>query len=419
MQKILFIISSVFSLIFYLFYRFSIWENLAWSKINNSFQIEAFSWNLLIETISFLLIWFFLYFYFWDFSAKNKNKTVDLKLLKKIIINFFSKYLYYIWIFLFYLGLYLILNSIWFTNYSIIIFIINIIVLSLFFIKHKFFIFRDFIKINVIFFSIYYLIYYILSFIAVNPEFSIYDFINWIIILIFFLLNIYADKKILNRKKSDKAIVFYFFIYLFLFSWFYLINLITNISILFSFLWFIFSFSIYFIFLKINFFENSKIVLKKIGLIFLYISSISGIYYIYNNDFNLFILSLLFYSLIFNIIVHYKYQNYISFIIALLSWLFLSYSFYFEYLFIWENKENNFLILSLTISLIFIFITYLRKLKYYYDYYLLHVFWYLINILWTVYYFSLIWFDIFYFWIIILFNSFYVFLSYYKLKSIR
>jgi len=178
----------------------------------------------------FFIIWFFLYFYFLDISFNNttnkKKWGIDTVLLKKIFSSFFKKYLYYIWLSLFYVGLYLVIYNYWFTDFSYIIFFINIIVLVLFFIKHKLAIFRDFIKINIILFSIYYLFLFILFFINWNDFFNLYDLINGFTIFIFFLLSFYTDKKILKKEKSDKAVVFYFFLYTFLLFWFYLNKLI-------------------------------------------------------------------------------------------------------------------------------------------------------------------------------------------------
>ncbi len=332
MRILLLFVSLLFSFIFFSFYLLSNWKNLFLENIWIKFSLESISWNLIFETILFLMIWFTLFFYFYE-SDKNKkikkSLSIDYDLLLKYILSFFKNYVYYIWLVLFYIWLYLVLNNLWFSNFSYIIFIINLVVIVLFFIRSKLFVFRDFIKINIIIFSLYYIYYYLIFFITGNNYFQVLDLVNWFVLLLFFLISFYTDRNILEKKESDRWLVFYFFFYLFLFVSFYLSNLITNLSILFNFLWFLFSFYIFFFVLKISFFKNNKKVLKWIWLIFLYVSQIFWIYYLFNNDFNLIVVSTLVYWIIFNYKIHNKYQNYVSLILCATSFIFFTILFIF------------------------------------------------------------------------------------------
>ena len=186
---------------------------------------------------------------------------------------------------------------------------------------------------------------------------------------------------------------------------------------MFSFLWFLFSSILFYFIVKMDFFKNNKKILKSIWLIFLYISSLAWIVYLFKNEINYFVLLILLYSTAFNFKIHLKYQNYISLFFTVLPGVFIIYYLYFQYFYVWYQKEETFITFSLFISLMFVLFTYFKTLKYSFDYYFFHIIWYLINIISIVYFFYVNGFDIFNFWVILLFDSFYVFLSVYKLNK--
>lgn len=86
MRLLLFFISLLFSFIFYAFYF--LWKglNIFWNKVFNSTQIDSFSWNLLIESFIFFIIWIIFVFYF---TPQNSEKKIKLKKEKLLYIWFY------------------------------------------------------------------------------------------------------------------------------------------------------------------------------------------------------------------------------------------------------------------------------------------------------------------------------------------
>jgi|SaaInlV_120m_DNA_4_1040238.scaffolds.fasta_scaffold02283_5 hypothetical protein len=100
MKFLLFFVSLIFSLIFYIFHNLSIWKDFFWKKIeiDPNLNLVSFSSNILIESFVFLLIWvIFLYFF-----SNLKNKWSAKLEWHKIEIFYF---LFYI-VFLFYIYFY-------------------------------------------------------------------------------------------------------------------------------------------------------------------------------------------------------------------------------------------------------------------------------------------------------------------------
>ena len=87
MRLLLFFISFLFSAIFYIFHSLSLWLNIFWEEIYNKIYFNSLSWNLLIESFVFFLIWMILTFYF---SPLNWEKTL---LINKNRVFYFLFYI--------------------------------------------------------------------------------------------------------------------------------------------------------------------------------------------------------------------------------------------------------------------------------------------------------------------------------------
>lgn len=204
MKFLLFFISIVFSLIFFIFHSLSEWKDIFWDKISNSVDLISFSNNLLIESFVFFIIGVFFIFIFSNFKTEKET-------------------------------------NIWLYKYEI------------------------------MYFVFYILFTYLLYFINFNI-----DYILLISIILFIISDI-------------------------------LFNYISNIS---------------------SFIKN-KSSIRVIWLLFNYLSTIASIYYILNNEYYLISILILSFNIIFNLLIHKKYTNYISLLISILTIGFLFYILYF------------------------------------------------------------------------------------------
>lgn len=75
MRLLLFVISFLFTFIFYIFHLLSKWLDIYWNKISEPIALESLSGNLLIESFLFLLINFFILFYFLPLNKRKWNKV--------------------------------------------------------------------------------------------------------------------------------------------------------------------------------------------------------------------------------------------------------------------------------------------------------------------------------------------------------
>ena len=440
MNFLLFFISSAFAAIFYIFYTIDLWQKVYLWWQEHFIWIKSISWNLYIEAIIFLLIGFFMFFLFSNFSffwskeaiqEENQQWFIEKEsLLESFDISvFIKKYLYYIGFILFYLSIFLILKSLWISDFNICILILNIIIWILFFITNKAELFRDFIKINTILFSLYYIILYSYILFFNNIETAVIDTVNTFFILSFFVITLYLDSKILKRKESDNALVLYFFLYIFIICTYY-------IKEFFNYPWkdflyavvimgMIFNFFIYFFLQKVQFLQNSKYVLRALSLLFIYIATFFWIFVLIKSthwiDFkNTVVFSILLYSVFFNYYIHHNFQNYISYSVSLLTGIFLV---YFTVFTLCSNNNVYFLKWQIIITFFFSFsaivVTYLYSLRYRDDYFFLHFCAFFVNFLWIIYYFYFADFMILTFWIVLLLDSILVFWSYFKLKKLN
>ena len=420
MGILLFLVSALFSFIFYNFYLMTNGRSFFGWWNSEAIFLDSFFWNIAIEASVFLVLGVFLLYSFSRFrviwAQKASISWWDVKTTGKI---FFRDYLYYIGFLLFYTSIYLIFKNYDIINFWFFVLFINIIILALFLLTNKFFIFKDFIKINTILFSLAYIWSYIYIFLTGNNFFTFVDLLNSCFILAFFLLSISWDRYILKSSDSDKWLLIYLFIYGFLFISFYLHYFIESVSFIFSLISFLFFLGIFLWAIKIRFFQSSRRLLKYLGLIFLYVSCIFWLVYTLWAGLNIFIFLIIAYGIAFNLDVHNKYQNYISLFFAFLGGFFLIYFLFFRYFYVWDYRDFVLLFIFLSLAFGIVIYTYLRPLPNIPDYYFFHTFSYLINIFWVISFLVLSDFHILHLWIILLLESIFIFMSYYKLNSLK
>lgn len=442
MRYFFLIISFWYSFIFYLFYIISQKKDIYFNGIENSLNIinlslkdslilssqdnliiQSFFWNLIFEVIIFFIIWIVLFFSFSSYEEKEKkqipetNNFFSKQLTFSNTIKILKKFSYYIWFILFYISIYLMSLSLEFISFWWYIFIISILIYSYFLISKFSLISKDFLRINSILFSILYIISYFYIILTWNNFFGLIDFVNSFLIILIFPTLLYFEKKINNKNSFDNLIIVHFSLYIFSVYLFYtyhyifsqnLIFWITILSTLFWIIWFEFL-------PKFNFLKNNKIVLKYIWILFSYIWILFWIIYLFLH-FSIIIFSILLLQWFYNLFIHKKYINYISYTFSVFLFLFLFYYLiiYFEII---NFKTIYFMILSLVISYLFIFLSYFQKFKTKLDHYIIHIFSYLINIISIALFFIFNNFEILNIWILLLTESIYFFLSYNKLNS--
>lgn len=74
MRLLLFLLSLIFSFIFYSFYLLSVWKSFFWNDINYKYFFDSISPSLLIESIVFLILWIIFLFSFTSYKSKIDNK---------------------------------------------------------------------------------------------------------------------------------------------------------------------------------------------------------------------------------------------------------------------------------------------------------------------------------------------------------
>ncbi len=200
MRLLLFLISALFSYIFYVFYNLSKWKDLFWHWVLSSTKIESFSWNLLLETVIFFTIWVFFVLYF---SPKSDKKSISLNENIKTLYIFFYIILlsmYFLWIF-----------KIDFFVFSTIVFFIfwdvsfNILSNLNYFDRQKIWLRYFWLTIN-----------YITIFISLYYIFNIHPSIFLIVILVFSaFFNYFVHKKYTNYISLSMSILIFIFLLFF------------------------------------------------------------------------------------------------------------------------------------------------------------------------------------------------------------
>ncbi len=210
MRLLLFFISALFSYIFYVFYNLSKWKNLFWWEVLSSLKLESLSWNLLLESIMFFVIWIIFIFYFSPKPSKNSNYANENIKLLYIFFYITLCFTYFLWVF----------NIDFFILSTIIIFIFwdisfNILSNLKYFERQKLWLryFWLFLNYTSVFVSLYYIF---------NINFSIF----LIIILVFSVFfNFFIHKKYINYISLFVSIlIFIFLLYFFVLQIYYFVE---------------------------------------------------------------------------------------------------------------------------------------------------------------------------------------------------
>ncbi len=413
MKFLLFFLGIIFFFIFFFFSK-------------NSFSWDSFFVNLYIEAniyvwISILLI---LGVIKTDLRKKHKKNTktrlftfqLSYKDVFVYIKLFFEKYIYYIACIFFYISLFLIFQvSIGEVDLPRIFLFFNILILILYFLEHKFFLFQDFIRVNTAIVSLYYILFHILYLFWYIEWFSWEDVLNilFLFLLFFFFFRSSIWKKYISALAS--YLITFIFLEISVFIKFFSFDMqivIASISF----------FIALFFFTQTSYFSKklgvSKGLVRVWGLLFSYIYLIFMSFQIFNQSFISWIFTLGWvYTWYILFLFHNKFQNYISLLFSSYAISLSLYSFYL--LVIPESFEKIYLsFLLFCISWIFIFLDKIYKVAYVYDVYFFHIFSILVNLCWVLLFFFFWDFSILNLGILLLWESIYFFFSYYTLRKI-
>lgn len=440
MRYLFFLLSILYSFIFYVFYTFSQKKDIFWNPLeipqnivnlslresiifstSDTIILQSLFWNLIFEIIIFFIISLFLFFYFSSWMTdevvwKKEESTLSKIFTFKNLVIFLRKFSYYIGFILFYLSLYLISLSFEFLNFSLFILLLNILIFAFYFFSQFSEISRNFLRINSVIFSLFYGVNYFFIIFSDNNYFNYIDLLNGFLILCIFPILLYYEKNLLKKQNFDHSLLVHFSLYIFSFILFYFYyylfhqNLLFWMSIISTLLWII-----WFEYLpKIKLFERDKITLRYIGIIFTYIGIILWIIYqFFWFSFILFCSLLL--QVGYNFFIHKKYTNYISLVLWIFVSLYLAFYaiIYFELI---DYKSVYFLFFCLLLSFIGVIFSYIFSISRLIDNYIIHIFCHIINIFGVILFFIFNNFEILYIWILLLLESVYFFLSYYKLN---
>lgn len=412
MRFLLLFLCIGFSGIFYVFsYLF---------QSQNSLESLFFDSKIGMGAFLFLGVILFLYFSATkpiQIDDSSKEPIINTQEILAYIKIFFRKYIYYIGFLFFYGAWYLILLWIGkgerFFSYGI--FFLNIGIFLLFFLTGKFFILRDFLKINTLVFSGLYIIYYLFFLIFWIQEFVWIEFLNSVLLFCLLLLFLTFKKPDERQWKSDPVILVYFSIYLFLWAVFYGNFLFSSVSLSFCFFAFVVWIVLFYLPSYASFFKNSFLPIRITATFFVAISLLSSVFAILQGQWNIIPVMVIILWSMFSFWVHYLYQNYFSLCCGFLSLFALFSTFYFSYVYVtWQ--ENIFLWIYIATAFILVLITYVYRLKYHFDTLFFHVFAYIMNVFALGGYFFITNIDILHIGIILLIESFFIFFSYYKIN---
>ncbi len=422
MKYLVFLICFAFGSLFHFLYTRSIGKDFFFRSIGWELPFSWAFWNFLGETILFCIGGILLFFLFSDISKEKdefgfKKTNFEPKSIIDGLKKFFSKYIYFVWFLLFYSAIYLILDYFW-VDFHYFVLLVNIFVGVLFFLNDKFFIFRDLIKVSTILSSLYFIGFYIFTFSQNTVIYTWIDFVNSILILWYFILNIYFDKKYLKKHESDTGLSIYFFLYLYLFVSFYLFLTLKTLSFIFSLTGLLFTFLLFYYIPLFTLFRKNTIPLRFLSLFTSYTSLLFSLYYLLFEGFSLIIVCIILLLCGFNLYVHFRFQNYISFILSLLGLSTVFYVLYFEYFFTAFDGYKSLFVATYILTAVYILFSYFKKFFHIIDYIILYICCYIANIYGLVYYFFAGEFDILTFWIMLLLESIVIFMSYYKVNSL-
>ncbi|EKD44130.1 MAG: hypothetical protein ACD_71C00229G0002 [uncultured bacterium (gcode 4)] len=359
------------------------------SLINISFTLFFFLFWQYIESILFwiLSIIFIIFFskilsFFIEKNDISHKETVihDKKIKKfpiKIIIEYFKKWSYYIAFLFFYLSLYGFIYSINriynFSNFieifHYITFFISLVIVSIFFffLQKKqetiFLIFRS----NCIVFTLIYSIF-LLFFLSKNISPSIFFVINSIFPIITLSSVLVFDSFFKEKKKYIYSL---FLFYLFIIAGYYISTVFSTIPPWYIFLLILsFFMSIYtFIFPSIRIFNQFKHISRIVGIFMGYILSLSIIFSILIESFSLFYVCMAIISMIYQYSIYRFFKNYISYVVFLLTFVFLYVKIFFIF---WINSLASSLVFIFLLPSIFVGVSYFIQNKYPKEIYILH-----------------------------------------------
>lgn len=208
MKFLLFFVSLVFSVIFYIFANLSKWKDILWKTIDNPINLVWFSPNLLIESFIFLLIWIIFIYFFSNLKSKWKEKFWTYR-VEIFYFVYYISFIFYIYFFNKWFDNYLVFTIVWFVLSDMIFnHISNISSLTKVKIKLKY---------------IWLIINYLVSFFSI---YYIYE--NWLTFIPLFILifnlffNILVHKKYINYISLFISILIILFLsyslYFFLFE---------------------------------------------------------------------------------------------------------------------------------------------------------------------------------------------------------
>lgn len=212
MKFLLFFVSIIFSVIFYIFYSLTKWRDIFWEKISNSYNFVSFSGNLLIESFVFVLLSIMFLYLFSNLKEKWSNK----------IKNYKTEIFYFIFYIILIFYIYFFNKNI---NLSIAIIIIFFIIWDMIFnhISNIYTLINQKIKLRYIGLVINYIVSLLSILYIYKNNISILSFIP-ILILIF---NIYFN--ILIHKKYINYISLFFSLFTILFLFYNLFFLIIKL----------------------------------------------------------------------------------------------------------------------------------------------------------------------------------------------
>jgi hypothetical protein len=418
MKFLLFFLGVVFFFIFYLFSQISGVEG---------FFISNLFWIANIYVFIAILFAIHLMFYsqknekHWNTNESKENEPhryipsweESITFIKKV----FSQYIYYIACALFYIALYFIMHSLFpQTDLPLLFLLLNSVVIILYFLEHKFEVFKDLVRVNMLLISLYYIVIHALYLFWFPYDFSIVDVIN--IVAVFFLFFI-----ILSSKKTDKYSVL---------LWHYCIafSFLEILTFFKSFMWVGF---LSFWFLALLLWTGSLIFTKQIhqrlrfpkkilrawGVSFLSIFIMIAVFFIWKEDiYSLFLIPLLVFWAWILVEFHNRFQNYWALSMGALGYMWAGYGIY--SIVLSQSEEKLYLyILMLLFSWIFLFFEKLSFSPRNYDIYFFHILSLLVNLVWVFCFLFFRDISILSLWILLLIESLYLFVSYYTISNTK
>lgn len=408
MAFLLLLISVLFVIIFSFFSASqNSLESLIWFQGNSFFPLIF--WGL-------WCFWFLYFFCMRGAWEEKERSSIDLVQARKALFWFLKRNLYFIAFWLLYFGLYFILWPSLAYDFWYFILIVSMLILFAFFLSERFILFRDLIKINTLLFSLYYIFWYIYILITWDNYFSAIDLLNQILIVIFFILNIYYDTSLLQEKIYDAVLVWYAISYTFLFLVFYSSQ--ANIWVLTGaiYIWFWASLLLRNI-VHLSFFRSNKAIIKVFSILMGYLSLLSVMLYFAIEDFQFIMWGIMTYLIFDTLITHIKYQNYLSFIIWCFGLLFFYFYFYFNILNNYEIGGYIFMTYSYFLYFFAILLWYIQRFPYSRDIIFLYTIFYLSSLLGIAYSLFTFSFELFDFWVMLLLQSILTFMVYYKINN--